>query len=119
MTKVSETIEITAKCDFFYIKNNFLGNVYECKLKERVLEGNETIKNIVGTHNGGYNNSCVKLLNFDFFKCDQIPRGFDKKFPNLLGIVAIKIGLKRLEVDHLKGFKNLKFVIFQDNSLKT
>jgi hypothetical protein len=119
VTQVLST-EITPSCSFLLRWNELLGmNLYKCKLKAKDIRGqNVTVKTISGKHCPRKTNQNVLFLVLDDFKCDEIPSNFGKVFLNLLGIRAIKNGLKTIEAENLKHFKHLKHLKIQDNHIK-
>lgn len=106
-------------CEFSYETYDSIGKVYQCKLKVEIDVSNKTIENALGSHLPPNSDSDVQFLFFIWFKGDRIPEGFGRIFPNILGILGTKNGLKELTVDDLKAFKHLKYLKFNDNQLRT
>lgn len=114
-----ECEKIEPNCDFSYVDNKFLGNIYQCKLNLSKNPGNETIEKVKGHHEKPNNDSNVQFLDFTPFECHQFPKGFGKIFPKLLGIRGVQISLKKLDFDDLKVFKHLKYLDLHNNHLKS
>lgn len=92
---------------------------YLCNIRRVSIKSPETkITRIIGDHIEGKNDDDVNMLLFDSSEVHFFPRGLDKIFKNLTGIMILSCGLKRITRNDLVGLTNLKYLTLDDNQLR-
>lgn len=93
---------------------------YQCKVEKISLETEGiTVDAVNGTHLIGKSNDDVKVIaigsspNMIF-----LPKGIEKFFPNLEGIVVAFSGLSQITENDLKPFQHLKVLHLVNNRIK-
>lgn len=113
-------IDVFCEFGFPYAWEN-IGNVYTCSVKNlSVTTPNETVTNILGIHETGKTNIDVHKLNIAQPNiCQFIPKGFEKFFPNLLGLRVAQTQLVLLTKNDIKVFPKLRNCDMFNNYLRS
>jgi Leucine-rich repeat (LRR) protein len=113
---------LNVNCDFYVTSTETFGPLskpYQCRAKDHTVDGHVAVDNVIGTHVTGKTNDDVKLISMKKIKCERMPKGFGKFFPNAEGIFAFSTGMKTLVKEDLEPFSKLKYVDFSSNKIDT
>lgn len=117
----SSSIDIDIKYEFSYTTWENLGRVYTCSVVNLSVESDDkTITSATGNHlNELHNNNDVLKLNIQRQRCEYLPKGLEKLFPNLEGLRIASSGLKILRQSDVSVFLNLRNCDVFNNRLTT
>lgn len=112
---------IDIKYEFTYTTWENLGRVYTCSvLNLNVESDDETVTSANGNHlDELHNNNDVTKLNIQNQRCNYLPKGLEKLFPNLEGLRIASSGLKILRQSDISVFLNLRNCDVFNNLLTT
>lgn len=111
--------EITVNCDYMNDQHSYIDQVYKCDVTHPTnVVGNETIKDFTGVHVYDKSESDVTYISLFYMKCEKLPSGFAKYFPNIRGIYAGALGLTSLSKNDLESFPELRVLHCNQNKLQ-
>jgi hypothetical protein len=99
-----------------------IGMALTCEVTSVDFSDNSThITGFLGTHWYGNTNDDVKVIRFGEY-CPQfnlkiIPKGFQKTFPNLVGILFVFCEVEALNGDELNDFPNLEYFVLTHSNV--
>lgn len=103
------------KCEFSNVANDFLGNVYGCKIRNAILQKDEKFF-VIGTHSSkGRRDLGVKFVEFSSSNISYVPEQLFRKFPNLLYLNVNSSGLKKIQP--ISNASNLKVILANNNQI--
>jgi hypothetical protein len=102
-----------------YNWNDPVGSQYTCEPKVSYSGDNSTLTGLTGTHLIGKSNADVISLSVYSQLAEQIPKGIENFFPNLLTFNWSFAGLKKISAEDLKPFPNLMYLFLGGNNLVT
>lgn len=121
LTLLAASSSIDIKYEFTYTTWENLGRVYTCSVVNLNVESDdETVTSATGNQlNEVHNNNDVTKLNIQNQRCDYLPKGLEKLFPNLEGLRIASSGLKFLRQSDISVFPNLRNCDVFNNRLTT
>lgn len=114
---ISSTFAITLNCQYSNYYFNEIGTIYACyqPTLSNILSTKEVTAS-TGTHQAGKSNADVRaLFIYGQKELTYFPRGIEKIYPNLIGLIVINTNITTLNGDELNGFPNLKHFQFTAN----
>jgi len=108
------------ECQFKNRPWGTFGTIYYCDVQNSVsITSLHTADDISGTHLSGYNNDNVEAFNVERKgQIHHFPRGLNKIFKKLKGILITGSGLKEIHQSDLKDFPKLIFLSLSSNNLE-
>lgn len=112
---------MTIDCVYFQYAWQIVGEVYQCDASVNLLVDSDQSKVTAVTQNHieGKGNNDVDYLDIYGQKLTTFPKGIEKLFPNLRGIIASDNNIKVISRDDLKVFPSLQLISFWNNDLTT
>ena len=109
------------ECDYRLANFWVVGLKYSCEVKNNPqissLES-ALISNIIGVHENGKSNDDVTFFRADHKKIEYFPKGLEKFFVNLKGIVIGDNKLKEIRSSDLQPLPNLTYLNLGDNQIQ-
>lgn len=102
------------KCEFFQADGRYVCDVSSANITARCI-----VKSFDGVHKGGKTNHDVVKLQIIDETVHYLPSGISKIFPNLKILIVRNCGLKVIEANDLKNFKEIEKLDFYTNELTT
>lgn len=114
---ISSTFAISFNCQYTSQYFNEIGTNYGCiKPTLSNIAATKELTAVSGTHESGRSNSDVRALYiYGQPELTYIPRGIEKLYPNLIGLIIINTNISSINGDELNGLPNLKHFQFTNN----
>ena len=105
-------------CDYDSIRNNELGNVYECKAELlQINENDTTIKSITKICDRYKSKSDVTQLKIVNQNIAKFPLEIENFFKNLKALIITNTSISEVKNDNLKNFTNLAYLDLSNNKI--
>jgi hypothetical protein len=115
-------ISINIECDYgIFDSSHAYGDKYRCLVKNDIkiiLPEDVYIESVIGTHNGGKTNDNDIHFHISSKSVQYFPRGMEKFFKNLKGIVIWHTQLKEIHQEDLKPYRNLNNLYLSGNDIE-
>lgn len=115
------TASVVIKCYYISPDGKYLKNNYTCNVENdlSIMSYEEAVINSnTGTHYSGNNNDDVYGLHIIKKIVHYFPRGLDKIFKKLRGIIIKKSGLKQISQSDIRKFSDLVYLGLKGNDIK-
>jgi chromosome segregation ATPase len=113
------TAAVVIECEFYTVGWSVVGSIYTCYLlfDQSITSAGVTVTSATGNHMRSMSHADVKGFYSSSKTIIFMPRGLNDVFPNLIGIIISRAGMKELHQSDLKQFPRLRYLELSNNAL--
>ena len=119
---INLVLSLDIECDYGIFDSRYAyGDKYRCLVKNNIdidLRGEEEIKTITGTHMSGKSDDSDIHLHISSKAIQYFPRGMEKFYKNLKGIIIWHSQLKEIHQEDLKSYPDLNNLYLSGNDIE-
>lgn len=120
ITLLSSSNGVIFHCDFKDTYwGTYVGELYTCEITQVTETDVVTLQEAKGYHLDGRTNADVKFLHAFQQTIRQLPRGMDRRLPNLIGMQLFNTELQSISAEDLRPFRELAYFSSWANKIKS